>query len=63
MCQDYRFFIQSGTAQPWSATPDGRRSPSLPQSCCAGLGDCSDLRVGLLQPAPRSSCWSCVGRM
>ena len=38
------FFIQSGTAQPWSATPDGRRSPSLPQSCCAGLGDCSDLR-------------------
>ena len=33
------FFIQSGTAQPWSATPDGRRSPSLPQSCCAGLGD------------------------
>ena len=55
------FFIQSGTAQPWSATPDGRRSPSLPQSCCVlGWATCG---VGLLQPAPRSSCWSCVGRM
>ena len=41
--------------------PDGRRSPSLPQSCCVlGWATCG---VGLLQPAARSSCWSCVGRM